>query len=279
MIWIVATILSVACFVFLFWPSKQDQQDRLAEIKIYDEAISDLEQKIKRSPEDEGLNAKLTHLQRQLLATQSGETEEQLSTKFRTLLIGFLAMAALGFYAIVGDPVFSPTQATQTTATDQEQVSLPELANRLETRLQQDPTNSTGWLLYARALMTLRRYDDAIGAYDKAIQHDPSNDNLSAERLKAVEFIEAQSAGPSAEQIQAAEAMSEEDRQAMIENMVSGLAARLYQNPEDPEGWKRLIRARKVLGQTETLEQELILMRETYSDRPEILNEILNTNE
>jgi cytochrome c-type biogenesis protein CcmH len=35
-----------------------------------------------------------------------------------------------------------------------------------------------------------------------------------------------------------------------ISMMVAGLAARLHQNPNDPQGWQRLIRAYAVLGDT-----------------------------
>lgn len=54
--------------------------------------------------------------------------------------------------------------------------------------------------------------------------------------------------GPTREQMEAARNMSAEDRQAMIRNMVDGLAAKLKDNPDDVPGWLRLGRARGVLG-------------------------------
>jgi len=54
--------------------------------------------------------------------------------------------------------------------------------------------------------------------------------------------------GPSREQMAAARNMSAEDRQAMIRNMVDGLADKLKDNPDDVAGWLRLGRARGVLG-------------------------------
>ena len=57
--------------------------------------------------------------------------------------------------------------------------------------------------------------------------------------------------GPSAEQVAAASQMGAGDRNAMIEGMVSQLAARLEQSPNDVEGWKRLIRSYKVLDKLE----------------------------
>ena len=57
--------------------------------------------------------------------------------------------------------------------------------------------------------------------------------------------------GPNQQQVADAQAMSDADRQAMIQGMVSGLAERLKQNPRDRAGWERLLRARMVLGQSQ----------------------------
>ncbi|MCR6722853.1 c-type cytochrome biogenesis protein CcmI [Agrobacterium fabrum] len=53
--------------------------------------------------------------------------------------------------------------------------------------------------------------------------------------------------GPSAEDMAAANDMTANDRQAMIEGMVASLDAKLKDNPADFEGWMRLLRAYSVL--------------------------------
>ena len=45
--------------------------------------------------------------------------------------------------------------------------------------------------------------------------------------------------------------MSAGDQQAMIRSMVDGLDQKLAANPDNLEGWLRLIRARVVLGDTD----------------------------
>lgn len=55
-------------------------------------------------------------------------------------------------------------------------------------------------------------------------------------------------ANPSSEDIKAAGEMSAEDRSAMIQNMVSGLAERLSEKGGTLQEWMRLIRAYNVLG-------------------------------
>jgi len=54
--------------------------------------------------------------------------------------------------------------------------------------------------------------------------------------------------GPTSEQIEAVQTMSADDRAAMIEGMVSGLAARLENEPDDLEGWTMLARSYGVLN-------------------------------
>jgi cytochrome c-type biogenesis protein CcmH/NrfG len=68
--------------------------------------------------------------------------------------------------------------------------------------------------------------------------------------------------------------MSPQGRAKMIEAMVASLAARLRDDPEDIEGWVRLLRSRQVLGQDMT--DDLALMRETFEDAPEIVEDILS---
>ncbi len=60
-----------------------------------------------------------------------------------------------------------------------------------------------------------------------------------------------QQRGPSAEDIAAANQMSPEQRNEMVRGMVSRLAERLKQDGSDVEGWQRLLRAYKVLGDAE----------------------------
>ena len=56
------------------------------------------------------------------------------------------------------------------------------------------------------------------------------------------------SAGPSADDVAAAEQMSPAERQAFIESMVERLAAKMKDNPDDIEGWTKLAHAYGVLG-------------------------------
>jgi cytochrome c-type biogenesis protein CcmH len=65
-------------------------------------------------------------------------------------------------------------------------------------------------------------------------------------------------AGPSAEDIEAAGEMSEEDRGAFIRSMVARLAELMEDEPENLDGWLQLARAYMVLGETENAREALL---------------------
>jgi len=67
--------------------------------------------------------------------------------------------------------------------------------------------------------------------------------------------------GPTQNDIKAAQEMSNEDRQAFIRSMVERLANRLKEKPNDLNGWRRLARAYRVLGETKKAEQAEIRIK------------------
>ncbi len=80
---------------------------------------------------------------------------------------------------------------------------------------------------------------------------------------------------PSAAQIEAATKMSQADREVMIKGMVASLAAKLEQNPDDPEGWSRLIRSLHVLGQTDDASVALAKAVEVFAAQPEVQAQLI----
>ncbi|MEM0977868.1 MAG: c-type cytochrome biogenesis protein CcmI [Pseudomonadota bacterium] len=82
-------------------------------------------------------------------------------------------------------------------------------------------------------------------------------------------FVLPGQAGPSQEDVEAAAELSDEDRAAMIQGMVDGLAARLKEEPEDVDGWLRLGRAYRVLGNLSDARASFAeVQRRTPSDDP-----------
>ncbi len=104
----------------------------------------------------------------------------------------------------------------------------------------------------AQALMDSAALPDSVAEVTGRPAPAPVPDNISevlGRRAPAAEPA-APPPGPTREQMQAAQEMSAADRSEMIRGMVQRLADRLKDEPDDLEGWRRLERAYRVLGET-----------------------------
>ncbi|UCI06758.1 c-type cytochrome biogenesis protein CcmI [Mesorhizobium sp. B1-1-8] len=127
-----------------------------------------------------------------------------------------------------------------------------------EAALKLDPANAKASFYLAMGLAQEGKKAEAAAAWQKMLgQLAPDSPWHSAVQQALAETTEpavaagAPASGPDAQQVEAAQQMSPQDRQAMIETMVAGLDDRLKQNPRDEEGWMRLIRSYAVLGKAD----------------------------
>ncbi len=117
------------------------------------------------------------------------------------------------------------------------QTGRPDIAFRIWDRLLRQGPEEAPWIPAIRA-----RIDEAAQlAGVEYEQPRPTQQTPAAPPM----------AGPSAEDMEAAQDMSAEDRQEMIRGMVSRLADRLANEGGPAEEWARLIGAYGVLGETE----------------------------
>ena len=127
-----------------------------------------------------------------------------------------------------------------------------------EAALQLEPANAKANFYLAVGLAQEGRKAEAVAAWQKMLgQLAPDSPWRNAVQQALAEAAGPAVAegkltpGPDAQQVEAAQQMSPQDRQAMIETMVAGLDDRLKQNPRDEEGWMRLIRSYVVLGKAD----------------------------
>ncbi len=79
--------------------------------------------------------------------------------------------------------------------------------------------------------------------------------------------------GPAAADVEAASKLSDGERLAMVQGMVSGLAERLKAEPKDPEGWKRLLRSYVVLDRPDDARAALGEVRAVFpAASPELID-------
>ena len=82
------------------------------------------------------------------------------------------------------------------------------------------------------------------------------------------------SGGPTPAQMTAASALPQADQAQMIDGMVEGLAAKLQANPDDVDGWGKLIRSRVVMGQAGKAKDDLAMARKQFAGQPDKLANI-----
>lgn len=134
------------------------------------------------------------------------------------------------------------------------------MVDGLAAKLEENPMDFQGWTRLIRARTVMGDMDQAQAELDKAMEifaraPVPKAEltrlagelGLNAPSVEGTRTGTEAAPGPSAADVAAAQEMSDEDRQAMIEGMVGGLAARLEENPNDLEGWMRLVRSYNVL--------------------------------
>lgn len=77
--------------------------------------------------------------------------------------------------------------------------------------------------------------------------------------------------GPSQQDIAAAQEMTPEQQQEMVMSMVNGLAERLKAEPNNPDGWARLMQAYMVLGQEEDAKAAFEQANTVFADQPDLI--------
>ena len=100
---------------------------------------------------------------------------------------------------------------------------------------------------------------------------------LAGERVSLADLPQPASVpapGPTAEDMEAAAELPPEDRAAMIEGMVAGLASRLATEGGPPEDWARLITAFGILGRTEQAQAVYQEARGVFAEDPAALAQI-----
>ncbi len=180
--------------------------------------------------------------------------------------------------------------------------SVQEMVERLAQRLKQDGSNLDGWIQLVRSYRVLGQADKATAAAAEAqvaLAGDPDKLRRLAESIKALdtELSEnaaaapiagdktppAQSggtarsaapAGPTEKDMAAAQALAPEQQTAMVRSMVDRLAERLKTDRTDLDGWLRLVRSYKVLGETDKARAAAADARRALAGEPDKLRRL-----
>lgn len=266
MIWLVFVFLLAGVGAYLMLPFLRDADPEA--LPALEEArrqrsVVDLDEVEGRLSEQAASEAR-DALDRRILGLLDVPQQKPSGERLKSLALGIVPAALLiggvGVYTFVGSPSYTPITFAEYQA--QQIAELPDtlegLVVELRARLQADSNPpADGYVLLARSYLRLGDVENGLAAYETALEISGDAESILAERDRVLEMLQQQSAAPQIDPETRAqiEAMSEDEQMAMINNMVEGLAARLAENPDDFEGWMRLIRARAVMGDFERARQ------------------------
>jgi len=217
----------------------------------------------------------ITDLTRQLYDRLSSDPEGGPSEGWMLLgqtyaRMGRFADAAEAFKVVAERPeansaVFS--MLAEALISDDQGVVTPAADAAIDRAVAMDPSNPAAAFYRAVSLTqkgdVAQAYDVLVARLDEADSFYPWMESfvMQANRIGAeigkapislASFAPmADAPGPSQEDIEDAQDMTEEDRQAFIVSMVERLATRLEDEPDDLDGWMRLGNAYSVLGENE----------------------------
>ena len=128
--------------------------------------------------------------------------------------------------------------------------------------VKRDPAAFAARFHLARAQITRGDKSGGLAAWRALLADMPAEDPRRPTLVQAISDVEGQPSGAPA---------LPQDQLAMIRGMVEGLAQRLKANPDDAEGWVRLVRAYAVLGDTARRDEALTRAKARYAGKAEIL--------
>ena len=150
-----------------------------------------------------------------------------------------------------------------------EGVITPEAENAFREALKRDPESFEARYAMGRARVEAGAPAEGLTYWRDLITDLPAGSDSRAELERQITGVAATGRVPPRlpEPQVSAEAP---EMQAAIRGMVEGLAARLAEDPNNPEGWVRLVRAYAVLGETDKLNSALTTARARYKNDPQL---------
>lgn len=285
MIWVILILLAALMAAYLLQPFLSDgrgaQHGRMEEARKQRAAI-DLDEAEGRLTSDAATQAR-DALDRRILeilnAPDTGGPALNLRTVAVFLVPAVLVLGVASIYVRIGSPAYERVTVAEYRAAQMADLpqSLDGLVIELRDRLEADPNPpADGYILLARSYVRLSNVDGALEAYERAISISGGHPEIISERDRLIAALQNRSTAPAIdpEAARRIQAMTPEEQSEMIESMVAGLAARLEQNPEDSDGWTRLIRARLVLGQREQALLDLQEAQAIFAEDSETLEQL-----
>lgn len=205
MIWMILAAMAAIALVLILRPLLRRQEDGPSraeyDTRIYKDQLTELERDTARGViTEEAAKAARTEIARRLIAADEEAKATAGSTssppgKTTAAIVGVAIPAlALGIYAVTGSPhlpaqpgaeLQAKAKALQGSKSASAAPDLNTIVEQLAARLEQRPDDLEGWRLYARSLVGMRRFVDAVAAYQRATTLAPKDADLWSQMAEA----------------------------------------------------------------------------------------------
>lgn len=200
---VIAAVLAALSLVFLLPPmlrsrSGLDVDRARANLGVLKDQLAELETDHARGAVGDAQYAEIkAELERRVLddvqanaASQAAAAAAPLRSRWPAIVVGVLVpVAAALIYTRLGDPAaFDPGLQTASQDPAEGHLSgeqLEQMVTSLRQRLDKEPDNAAGWSTLARTYYQMRRFDDAVKAYEKLVTMIPDDANLLADYADA----------------------------------------------------------------------------------------------
>jgi len=205
--WVICALLLVVALAFVLPPVLQrsaeserkiEDERKQANIAVYRDQLAELEADLQNGiVSQEQYPQDRDEIERRLLedvGTGAKSKPKPATTPFVAKITAYalaigLPLAAISFYAIVGNPKSitnapdtSPSSSTTGPApAERTQEQIEANVAKLAERLKSNPSDAKGWAMLARSYSSMERYPEAVNAYAKATELTPNDGDLWAE--------------------------------------------------------------------------------------------------
>ncbi len=205
MVWMILTAMAALALVLILRPllrrEKEGPNRAEYDTRIYKDQLAELERDTARGViTKDAASAARTEIARRLLAADeevkaTSAASQQSSGKVVAAIVGCaIPVLALGTYAMLGSPQLpgqtgaelqAKAKALQDSKSANAAPDLNTIVAQLAARLERRPDDLEGWRLYARSLVGMRRFADAVAAYQRATTLAPKNADLWSQMAEA----------------------------------------------------------------------------------------------
>jgi cytochrome c-type biogenesis protein CcmH len=257
-------IIAVAVYLLVGAPGRPDQPyaGRIAEWRTADpqelgpeRTAAVLQEAVRSRPNDVQGRRLLAEMPR-----MSGQTPQALSNLRAAIA---LEPQHADLWMMLGAALMASNQGT----------FVPEAENAFRKALEVDPKSFDARYALGRARVEAGAPAEGLALWRSLLVDLPADSDSRPELERQIAGVAATGRVPPRvdPQAQAQADASAPEMQAAIRGMVEGLAGRLAENPDNPEGWVRLVRAYAVLGETDKLNSALTTARARYRNDPQLM--------